>query len=135
MTIPKKGRRRIIVDGAEYYYSTAFERSGRIVIQHGSGRGACLFIFPHSIMKPSHVAEAIRFGLFKGWTPSISPDDCWLAFDVDVNGESLLEFIPNNDFRVVTFPTLGQLPEGADMSEYPDTRNWWNRPVRPENRS
>lgn len=133
MTISKKGRRCIIVDGAEYHYTTDFERSERVVIQHGCGRGACLFIFPHSIMKPSHVADAIRFGLLKGWTPSISADDCWLAFDVDGNGGTLLEFIPKGDFRVVTYPTLGKLPSNSDMSKYPDTRRWWEREIRPEN--
>lgn len=133
MTIPKRLRRSITVDATSYHYLETFERSERIVIQHDSGRGACLFVFPHAIMKPTHIADAIRFGISKGWSPGKHSEACSLAFDRDSHDSSLLEFIPNDDFRVVTYATKGELPVGSDASRYPDTRKWYQREVRREN--
>ncbi|MCE9553148.1 MAG: hypothetical protein K8T91_07190 [Planctomycetes bacterium] len=127
MTLPKNGRRSITVDGAEFHYMIAFERSERAVIQHASGRGACLFVFPHAIMKPSHVAEAIRFGISKGWTPNHQGDDCWIAFDINAQDGPLFEHIAPDDYRVVTYSTNGRIPEGIDPSRFPDTRKWYER--------
>lgn len=129
MALPTKGRRKITVDGVEYHYIISFEHSERVVIQDASGNGAFLFVFPFAILKPAHVADAIRFGLSQGWLRGQSGADCWLAFDVDSNGKSLFEFIPNDDFRVVTYPTRGRLPEHFDKSQYPDTRQWYDRPL------
>ena len=61
MTLPKKGRQSITVGDAEYHYKVDMVRSGRAVIQSATGNGSCLFVFPFAIMKPSHVAAAIRF--------------------------------------------------------------------------
>lgn len=114
MTIPKQGRRNITVDGTAYHYMVEFVRSGRMVIKHSSGRGSCLFVFPKTIMKPVHVADAIRFGLSKGWLPGITSSNCWIAFDADEQGRSLLEYIPSDDFRVITYPTYGKLRTATD---------------------
>lgn len=132
MTIPKRGRRTITVDDVAFHFKASFERAERIVIQHASGRGACLFIFPHAVMTPTHIADAIRFAITKGWPPGTKGADCWLAFDVDSTGKSLLEFIPADDFRVVAYPTGGTLPGDFDASQFPDQRRWYERPIDPE---
>ncbi len=129
MAIPTKGRRTITVDGVEFHYKINFERSERAVIQDASGCGAFLFVFPFAIMKPVHVTDAIRFGLSKGWLHGQTGKDCWLAFNVDSDGKSLFEFIPNDDLRVVTYRTRGELPENLDKSHYPDSRKWYERPI------
>ena len=133
MTIPKKGRRSINVDGMIYYYKISFERSGRIIIQDADCRGGCLFVFPHTIMKPVHISDAIRFALSTGWLNDGAGDDCWLAFDTDVESRTLLEFIPNDDFRVATYSMNREMLAEADLSRYPDTRMWYERPIIPQN--
>ena len=132
MTIPKKGRSDITVDGTHYHFKIAFNRSERVVIQHASGHGACLFVFPHAIMKPSHVADAIRFGLSRGWPPGKTSEDHWIAFDLDVHEKAVFEFIPTDDFRVVTYATHGELPNGVDGKTFADTRMWWDREINPD---
>jgi hypothetical protein len=67
-------------------------------------------------MKPSHVADAIRFGIACGWSPQSSDNNCWLAFDVDGDERSQFEHVANDDFRVVTYPTKGKLPANTDES-------------------
>lgn len=128
MSIPRKGRRSLTVDTVEYHYKIALERSERAVVQLADGSGPCLFVFPFAIMKPSHVADAVRFAISCGWTPTHGANDCWLAFDVDGEDHSLFEYIPNNDFRVVTFPTNGRIPKSMDASQFEDTRPWYHRP-------
>ena len=128
MTIPRKGRRSISVDSTEYHYAIPFERSERAVIQLATGRGSCLFVFPFAIMKPSHVADAIRFGIACGWSPENTNNNCWLVFDVDGDDRSHFEHITNDDFRVVTYPSKGKRTTNADDSQFTDTRPWYNRP-------
>lgn len=133
MTLPKKKRRHIEVDGVTYHYLVRFEKSERAVIQLDSGRGACLFVFPHSIMQPKHVADSIRFGIQMGWNPELAGNDVWLAFDCGSDNESLLEYIPKDDFRVVTYHTHGELPKNADATRFADTRKWYDRKILPDN--
>ncbi|CAN0285937.1 unnamed protein product [Ectocarpus sp. 4 AP-2014] len=133
MALPKKRRRTTTVDGTTYHYCIRLNESGRGVIQHGNGNGACLFIFPHAIMQPKHVADAIRFGIERGWKPGVSGDDVWLAFDSDADNNSLLEFIPSDDFRVITYNTNGELQEKFDSTRFPDTRKWYERKISPDN--
>ncbi|PQO45774.1 hypothetical protein C5Y93_12670 [Blastopirellula marina] len=133
MTIPKKGRRTIVVDDVAFHYKVSVERAERIVIQLATGSGVCLFILPHSIMKPSHIADATRFALSRGCLPGENSDDCWLAFDAGSKGGSLLEFIPNDDFRVVTYATCGRLNADLDSTKCADRRRWYERPIKPDN--
>ncbi len=128
MTIPRKGRRQVTVDLVDYVYLIPFERSARVVIQSVGFCGAILFVLPFSIMKPSHVANAIRFGRSCGWVPEKKGSDVWLVFDVDSEGRSHFEFVPNNDFRVPTFSTNGKLPGGMEQSDFDDVRPWYLRP-------
>lgn len=128
MTIPRKGRRSISVDSIDYHYAIPYERSERVVIQLATGQGSCLFVFTFAIMKPSHVADAIRFGISCGWRPQNSDDKCWLVFDVDGDDRSHFEHLSNDDFRVVTYPSKGKLPANTDESQFSDTRPWYNRP-------
>ena len=135
MALPKKKRRTISVDGIEFHYLIRMDKSERAVIQHGNGTGATLFVFPHAIMTPKHVADAIRFAVQRGWTPGQSGQDIWLAFDADETGDSLLQYIPLDDFLVVSYNTMGELPKNADVKKYPDTRKWYERKVTPDNRA
>lgn len=128
MTIPRKGRRSITVDSVTYHYLAAFGRSERVVIQNASGAGSFLFVFSFAIMKPSHIATAVRFGLSRGWTVAESGHDCWLVFDVDADDRSHFEHLPNDDFRVMTYSSNGKLPANVDVAQFSDTRPWHNRP-------
>lgn len=126
MTMPGKGRRSITVNSLRYHYLIAFERSERVLIRSADGNGSFLFVFPFAIMKPSHIAAAIRYGISCGWMPTQKAHNCWLAFDVDANDVAHFEHIPLDDFRVVTYPSMGKL-DGCGF-EFPDTRPWYDRP-------
>ena len=128
MTLPKKGRRSVTVDHVEYHYLIAFKRSQRAVIQHASGIGAFLFVFPFAIMQPSNVANAIQFAKSCAWNPTLRGEACWLVFDVDASGNSHFEHIPRDDFRVVTYSSKGRIPDNIDTSKFADTRPWYARP-------
>ena len=128
MAIPRKGRRSITVDSVMYHYLVDSERSERVVIQNANGLGPFLFVFPFAIMKPSHLAAAIRFGLSHGWKVAESGHDCWLVFDVDADDQSHFEHLPSDDFRVVTYSSKGKLPANVDEAQFSDTRPWYNRP-------
>ena len=128
MAIRRKGRRSITVDSVMYHYLVAFERSERVVIQSATGLGSFLFVFPFAIMKPSHLAAAIRFGLLRGWKLTESGHNCWLVFDVDDEDQSHFEHLSSDDFRVVTHSLKGKLPANVDEAQFSDTRPWYNRP-------
>lgn len=128
MAIPRKGRRSITVDSVTFHYLIAVERSERVVIQSANRPSAFLFVFPFAIMKPSHVADAIRFALSRDWNPIQAGCNCWLVFDVDANDQSHFEYVPSADFRVVTYPSKGKLPANIDASQFNDTRPWYSRP-------
>jgi hypothetical protein len=85
-------------------------------------------VFPFAIMKPSQVADAIRFAKLCGWDSTRNGDACWLAFDADADGVSHFEHIPLHDFRVVTYPSHGRIPDNMDASQFDDTRPWYDRP-------
>lgn len=129
MTLPRKHRRSIEVDGTRYHYCIRFSRSERAVIQHANGEGACLFVFPHTTMKPKQIADAIRFGIDRGWNPGQPGSNVWVAFDLSSAGETMLEFIPDNDFRVVTYNTSGVIPESIEPDQFSDTRKWHQRSI------
>ena len=133
MTLPKKERRTIEVDGVTYHYRIRLHKSERAVIQQSNGQGACLFVFPHSTMRPKHVADTIRYAIQRGWKPGTTGSDFWFAFDSNQDDETLLEYIPNDDFRVATYNTMGELPENTDAGQYPDTRKWYDRELSSDN--
>lgn len=93
MTLPKKGRRSIHVDGDDFHWVVQFDRSGHVIIQHASGRGSCVVIEPLDIMQPSHVAAALRFAIASGWSPGDSGANVWLGFQLR---EPQLTRIPAN---------------------------------------
>jgi len=128
MTLPRRDRRSITVDGVKYHYKIDMERSERAVIQNATGTGAFVFVFPFGIMKPSHVADAIRFATSCGRTPTPGGDACWLAFDADAEDRSHFEHIPGDDFRVVSYASKGSIPDHMDASHFDDTRPWYRRP-------
>lgn len=127
MTIPRKGRRTISVDDVDYHYKVSFARSERIVIRRSDGAGKCLFLLPFAIMKPAHIATAIRFARFHGWQSDTDRLPCWLVGDLDSNGTPVFERLDNADFRVVSFTTNGKLPQNVDLSRFTDTRPWYQR--------
>jgi hypothetical protein len=80
MTMPRKNRRNLIVDGVKYHW---IERghgkehwlnlgysSGCITFQEAPGRGACLFLVFIEYPTRRDLAEVIRFALQHGWQPS-----------------------------------------------------------------
>lgn len=127
MTLPKRGRRSIDVDGTVYHYVVAYHRSERAVIRRADNSGKSLFVFPFAILKPSNVADAIREARKHDWESRENTSDCWLVFDSDEEGNSHFEFLPLDDYRVVTYPTKGKLPEGTDAAGYDDIRPWYLR--------
>ena len=60
MTLPKKNRRKIVVEGDTYYYVVRFDRSERAVIQLANSAGALLFVLPFAILKPKHIVGIIK---------------------------------------------------------------------------
>jgi hypothetical protein len=83
MTIPKKGSRRIVVDGLEYRWSFV----GSLVIESLERRGSILWVvlprfFPASNegqfdrpwvpIVPGEVAQYVRLALQTGWKPSVA---------------------------------------------------------------
>ena len=128
MTIPRKGRRSITVDSVDYHYVMSFEHSERVVIQTANGNGSFLFVFAFAIMKPSNVADAIRFGISVDWTPAKPGHNCWLVFDVDSDDHSCFEYLQSDDFRVVTYCSKGKLPANMNDGQFSDMRPWYNRP-------
>lgn len=126
MAMPRKGRRSVVVDATRYFYRITFG-SDRMVIQAADG-GAFIFVFPFAILTPVNVAAAIRFAISRGWAPGKKGADCWLAFDVDANGEPHFEYVPLDDFRVVTYSTMGKIDGSGPADRFSDTRPWYARP-------
>jgi len=75
MTLPKKGRRNITVDGLQYHWGfdpfRLFGNDSFICVQDATGHGPLLKIQWVGIALPSHIESAIRFALGHGWTPII----------------------------------------------------------------
>ena len=73
MTLPKKNRRNIVVDGHEYHWQfNPFRLWGNdsfICVQDASGRGPLLKMQWVGIALPNHIESAIRFAQAKGWQP------------------------------------------------------------------
>lgn len=100
MTMPSKGRSSITVDGDVYHYRIRLNESDRGVIQHGSGQGACVFVLfpsPVLIMRPKHVADAIRHAIDNGWKRAHSGDDVWLSFETDNEDNAILTVLSTDD--------------------------------------
>lgn len=79
MTIPRKGARRLRLDGVafrwrvhEHYAPHGLE----VVVQEEGGRGAVLKLrsreqLAATHLKPSMLVEQLRIALAEGWTPSL----------------------------------------------------------------
>jgi hypothetical protein len=74
MAFPSKNRRKIVVDGHEYYWlfdpSRLSGRDAYIGLQSASGTGAKLLLRWVGLASPRFVADAIRFALPNNWTSS-----------------------------------------------------------------
>lgn len=130
MTLPKKGRRSICVDAVEYFYIVSFRRSDRAVIQSADGNGSFIFVLPFAILGPKHIATIIQLARNRGWNSDA--ENCWVVFDINDNDEVCLEWLANDDFRVVTYNTRGALEESEETG-FQDTRQWFlrDRPTQP----
>jgi hypothetical protein len=95
MTLPRKGRRSITVDGDVYHWVVRFERSGHVVIQHSTGQGPCLIVEPLDVMEPRHIADAVRFAIGKGWMPQGPQPNFWMGFNNDANQPRYEQILPN----------------------------------------
>lgn len=89
--MPRKGPRSITIDGDDFHW--VVQDWGYIVVQHASGRGACLHVVALAIMLPKHVGEAIQFGIRHEWKPGQSGDSVWLGFDL-LNDVAEFRLIP-----------------------------------------
>lgn len=71
MTLPKKNRRDIVVDGHTYHWQfDPFRLCGNdsfVCVQDASGRGPLLKMQWVGIALPNHIEAAIRFAHANGW--------------------------------------------------------------------
>jgi len=88
MAWPKKGTRRLVVDGIDFswHYTGHCPCCSDDVITVGiAGKPYVLFIdpFPWKFeLRPSHVASAIRWAIKNGWSPDGGPTKA-LSLDYD----------------------------------------------------
>lgn len=88
MAWPSKGTRKITIDGVEYlwHYSGHCPSCSNDVFTIGlAGKPYVLYIdpFPWSFeIKPSSMAKAVRWAVYKGWTPEKGPTRA-MSFDDD----------------------------------------------------
>jgi hypothetical protein len=124
MTIPKKKRRTINVDGVDYHWvigKRSDHRQPRATVQPSSGLGAKLFIDPIGVLEPSDIATAIRFAFAHGWNPGSSRLDIYLGFDGAATTEQFVlrntEDIPYWKEKWSGLPSTGQSqsPRSADQ--------------------
>ncbi len=99
MTLPRKNRRTIVVDGHTYHWQfDPFRLWGNdsfVCVQDGTGRGPLLKMQWVGIALPNHIEAAIRFAHANGWRP---------------NGKNILEIGANSNENPVTFRIK---PDGA----------------------
>ncbi len=84
MTLPKKNRRDLSVDGVDFHWTIGSRddhRRGTATVQHASGTGAKLIIDPLGAVRPDDVAGAIRFAVSHGWNPTDAGPNFWIGFD------------------------------------------------------
>lgn len=101
MTLPKKGRRKICVDGAEYHWivGTRFEhRRGTATVQLATGIGARLIVDTNGNLLPSHIENAIRFALANDWNPNANGNELIIGCGPDDNPPTYV-VMPNLDTR------------------------------------
>lgn len=103
MTVPKKKRCEIEVDGNAYYWTRA-SKSGRTengwcTVQSGDGRGSLLRIDLYGIPTPVDIAEGIRFAIIHGWCPSQSGASFHLGFtNIRLDNRFVLRQADSPDF-------------------------------------
>ena len=91
MTIPKRNRRSISVDGIDYHWTIGTKdehRRGTATVQHASGSGAKLIIDPIGTLLPGDVECAIRLAIKSGWRPQESGSAFWIGFSDELTGDS-----------------------------------------------
>lgn len=83
MALPKRNRRKICVDGTDYYWvkgSRGDNGRGVAAVQHSSGTGSRLMIDPYGTIMYDMIDGAIRFALEAGWQPLDSGPEFWIGF-------------------------------------------------------
>lgn len=82
MTMPKKSRRSICVDGESFHWVERVMQFGHLTIQHASGAGSCLIVLPLDIMLPAEMADGIRYAKRSGWQPRTPDANVWIGFQL-----------------------------------------------------
>ena len=121
MTLPKKNRRNIVVDGHKYHWQfDPFRLWGNdsfVCVQDASGRGPLLKMQWVGIALPKHVESAIQFAQKNGWKP---------------DGDKILEIGADSNSEPVSFRLK---PDGADRHWFYDDYYGEYSPRNPNNPS
>lgn len=119
LTLPKKNRRDIVVDGHSYHWQFhPLRLQGKdsfICVQDASGRGPLLKIQWLGIALPNHVETAIRYAIKNGWVSS---------------GTGIIEIGANTVDEPITFRIK---PDGASRYWYYDDFYGEYSPRNPNN--
>jgi hypothetical protein len=119
MTLPKKNRRNIVVDGHAYHWQfDPFRLWGNdsfVCVQDATGRGPLLKMQWVGIALPKHIEAAIRFAKLNGWRP---------------DGANICEIGADSNFDPVTFRMK---PNGASRYWFYDDYYGVYSPRNPHN--
>ena len=119
MTLPKKNRRNIVVDGHAYHWKfDPFRLWGNdsfICVQDATGHGPLLRMQWVGIALPNHIESAIRYSLSNGWNPTDG---------------GIVEIGANSNVEPVIFRTK---PDGASRYWYYDDFYGEYSPRNPNN--
>lgn len=119
MTLPKKNRRNIVVDGHRYHWQfdpfRLWGNDSYVCVQDASGHGPLLKMQWVGIALPKHIEAAIRFALESGWAP---------------DGDSSLEIGADSNSKSVSFRIK---PDGADRYWFYDAFYGEYSPRNPNN--
>jgi hypothetical protein len=119
MTLPKKNRRNIVVDGHKYHWQfDPFRLWGNdsfVCVQDATGRVPLLKMQWVGIALPNHIEAAIRYAHANGWQP---------------DGANILEIGANSNADPVTFRVK---PDGASRYWYYDDFYGQYSPRNPNN--
>ncbi len=81
MTLPKKSRKVIVVDGVTFHWTRGkIPENMWVTVQHGSGHGSLLRIDLYGVPLPNDIADGIRFALRSGWVPESAGEMFYLGF-------------------------------------------------------
>jgi hypothetical protein len=88
MTLPKRNRRNIYINGVHYHWvkgSRGDNGRGVVTVQLADGDGAKLLIDPFGQIRDHELPDAIRFALDAGWQPTESGAPIWVGFTDSVD--------------------------------------------------